>query len=144
MNKSLIGILAILLSSCATPPKNYQYDNSVVIKDSYDNTWSKLVEHFASRNIQIKNVAKDSGIIAAEKSSFSSEYADCGNSSMIRPISNIAHFNVFVKNMGGSQTVSVNSNFVQNGISAWDSSLVQTQCNSTGKIEKEIINAIQH
>lgn len=137
---SLLFLLS-LLSGCYTPPKQYNFSNRSTINNTYDKTWSKVIEYFASNNIPIKNVAKDSGIISAEKIQFPDSYADCGTG-LGRIISKTGTFNVFVSQEEGIQKVMVNSDFNLSYQSEWDGSINQVKCNSTGKIEAEILSYI--
>lgn len=134
-------ILAALLTSCATPPKSYTYNKTVIYKKSYDEVWTKVIEYFANTNIPIKNVAKDSGIVTAEKMRYDISYADCGRS-MNTIVNKTGVFNVFVKSIPSGTSVSINTDYSLIQQSSWDGSMMQISCNSTGKIEQEILNYI--
>lgn len=128
-----------LIAGCATPAQYYQFDNSIEVKDSYDNTWSRIVEFFARNQIQIKNIAKDSGIISAEKASFDQNVADCGSNVFLKPIRRYGLVNVFVKSKNNIQIVTINTEFRLNALSTLDNRVVERSCNSTGNLERAIL-----
>jgi len=74
-------VTALLLSSCATytPPISRPATNEN-INVKYEKAWDRATEFFASNNIPIKNIAKDSGVIASEYGlKESGGYIDCGS-----------------------------------------------------------------
>lgn len=142
IHKIIIIYACVLLVACVTPPRQYQFNNSIEVKDSYDNTWERIVEFFANNHIQIKNIAKDSGLISAEKSSFKQNVADCGRSEFITPLRSFGHINVFVKSKGNIQTVSVNTEFRQTARNEFNDRLIERMCNSTGILENAILTKV--
>lgn len=139
MKKIILIPILFLIAGCATPAQHYQFNNIIEVKDSYDNTWSRIVEFFARNQIQIKNIAKDSGIISAEKSSFDQNVADCGTNVFLKPLRQYGLVNVFVKSKNNIQIVTINTEFRLNAINTLDNQVVERKCNSTGNLEHAIL-----
>lgn len=139
--RPLVAIaLASTLAGCATAPASYTVNNSRTYDQSYDVVWEKIVSFFASRNIPIKNIAKDSGVIYAESTSFNDTFADCGTGGLMAPFARRASLNVFVSRSGEKRTVSVNTEFQESR--RFDSSVATVTCNSKGVIEQAVLDAI--
>ncbi len=139
------ALIAASLSACATAPAVIEIENSRTIPQTKDQVWSNLVEYFASSNITIKTIEKDSGIIYAERM-FGRGYsivdlADCGADPMAVPASATADLNVFVRERPGGVTTTVNARFHQQRVSAWDNSISSVDCSSLGTIERTILDA---
>ena len=131
-----------LLAGCATPPKHYSVETSRTYNASYEQVWSRLIVFLAQRNIPLKAIAKDSGVIYAEALRFDEGQADCGGAGMLKPITRLARFNVLVQPADGQQLVSVNINFTETRYNSFDHSSHSVECRSKGVVEKEILNAI--
>ncbi len=143
MYKIIIICTSILLAGCVTPPRQYQFDNSIEVKDSYDNTWTRVVEIFARNNIQIKNIAKDSGLISAETSKFGTDVADCGELPLFNIIKRYGNVNVFIKtNKNNTQLITVNTDFRITAISTTGGNIIDRACNSTGNLERAIFTKV--
>ena len=145
-NIALIAAGAIALTGCATAPLVVPVERSVETTKSKEQVWANLIEFFASNNISIKTIEKDSGIVYAERT-FSGagglrEWADCGASMMAPPIRQTMDLNVFVRDAGGSAgpktNITVNARFSETRQSAWDNSIANTDCNSLGVLERRI------
>jgi hypothetical protein len=142
MRKALtVCLSAALLTACATPPATYSVSNSRSYQRSYDLVWEDIVQFMASRNIQIKNIAKDSGVIYAEASSFGNDVADCGSPGLLHVVGRRAMFNVFVNRSSGAPTVSVNTEFSE--VRRFDGPTMTVPCNSRGVLETAILNSIR-
>lgn len=131
---------AAALSSCATVPSTYSVDNSRTYNQEYDQVWEKLVQFFASRNIPIKNIAKDSGVIYAESTTFNDDLADCGTGGLWAPFGRRASVNVFVTRSTEQPRVSVNTEFQE--MRRFDASTTTVTCNSKGVIERAVLDAL--
>ena len=141
MRYSLATILtATVLSGCATPPGTYTVANTKSYQKPYDQVWEELVAHFARRNIQIKNIAKDSGVIYAEAARFDDTVADCGKPGIFQVVGRRANFNVFVTRSAKDPVVSVNSEFTETR--RFESNVQTVQCNSRGILEASILGAV--
>jgi hypothetical protein len=144
-----LGLVALLLlcSACATAPGIYSFSNSKPYTRPYDQVWEDLVGIFAKGNIQIKNIAKDSGVIYAEQSAFTDEVADCPRGLLRHPqTTRQATVNVFVTRTASNPTVQVNTKFFQTlprYPTLLDSSTsITVECNSKGVIERSIIETV--
>lgn len=134
-----VALVGITMVGCATAPKPHDVDNSRTYPTSYDQTWENIVSFFASRNIQIKNIAKDSGVIYAEKASFDDSLADCGKSGMFTPVAHRALLNVFVKKVPAGTSVSVNTDFSETR--RFGDNVTTVQCTSYGTLERAILES---
>jgi hypothetical protein len=141
----LSAILAASLSACVTAPAIIPIENSRAVPLSKDAVWSNLVEYFASGNIAIKTIEKDSGIIYAERmfarGTELSSFADCGAAAMASPVGGAADLNVFVRETAAGVNVTVNARYRQSRASMWDGSVSSTECASLGTLERTILNA---
>lgn len=141
----LSAILAASLSACVTAPAIIPIENSRAVPLSKDVVWSNLVEYFASGNIAIKTIEKDSGIIYAERmfarGTELSSFADCGAAAMAAPVGGAADLNVFVRETAAGVNVTVNARYRQSRASMWDGSVSSTECASLGTLERTILNA---
>lgn len=137
--------LALGLTGCVTAPAYIPIENSRAIPLSKDVVWSNLVEYFATGNIAIKTIEKDSGIIYAERmfsrGSDLSAYADCGAAAMAAPIGGAADLNVFVRETPTGVNATVNARYRQSRASAWDGSVSSSDCSSLGNLERAILDA---
>lgn len=134
----LVSILG--LSGCATAPQKHNVQNSETFNVGYDIAWENVVSYFASHNIQIKNIAKDSGVIYAEAASFDDSVADCGKPGLFAITGRRATFNVFVHKVQNGTQVSVNTEFME-GL-AFGQSRTTRQCTSRGALETTVLNAV--
>jgi hypothetical protein len=143
LNKLKVGLVASLfvtLAGCATAPASYSVSNSRTYDKSYDEVWEQIVAAFASRNIQVKNIAKDSGVIYAETARFDDSMADCGKPGLFMVQGRRANFNVFVSRAGGKPNVSVNTEFSETR--RFENNVFTTPCNSKGVLESMILDSI--
>lgn len=140
LRKFAVIAVAIAVSACATPPATYSISNSRSYTKQYDQVWEDLVAFFAKRNVQIKNIAKDSGVIYAEASRFDDSVADCGNPGIFQVVGRRAHFNVFVNRSGKQPVVSVNTEFTE--MRRFDSNVQTVQCNSKGVLEDLVLSSV--
>src|SRR5262245_6850631 len=140
LRRLLSGLSMLTLLGCATAPATYTFSNSKSYSRPYDQLWEDLVGFFAKNNIQIKNIAKDSGVIYAESATFSDNSADCGEPGLWRPVSRLANMNVFVARASADPTVQVNTKFFETR--RFESSVTTVECNSKGVVERTIIESI--
>jgi len=137
-----VAIAALLvMSGCATAPQRHNVQSSETYSLSYDVAWERVVSYFASHNIQIKNIAKDSGVIYAEASTFDDSVADCGKPGLFAITGRRATFNVFVRKVAGGAQVSVNTDFMEE--LAFGQSRTTRQCTSRGLLESAILGAVR-
>ena len=99
------------------------------------------MQFLASRNIQIKNIAKDSGIIYAEAARFTDGVADCGKPGIATVVARRATFNIFVYRATGVPVVTVNTEFAESR--RFDGPIMTVPCNTTGQLEAAILDAVK-
>lgn len=141
---AVVLITSAAVSACATAPAIIPIENSRSISLSKDEAWSNLVEYFATGNIAIKTIEKDSGIIYAERM-FShtaqiSEFADCGSSALAAPTGGAVDLNVFVRETPAGVNTTVNARFRQTRTS-FDGRMIVADCSSLGNLERRILDA---
>lgn len=135
-----IVVSAVVMAGCVTAPGVHTVQNTRTYQMPYDQAWENVVSFFASRNIQIKNIAKDSGVIYAESARFDDSMADCGKPGLFQVVSRKANFNVFVKHAGNGTQVSVNTDFSETR--RFENNVVTVQCNSYGTLENLVLNSV--
>lgn len=142
MNFKSICILFALIcvASCASPPKTTVFDKSRTYDLSKDAVWEDLLSFFTSNNIQIKTIEKDSGVIYAERSGVDASMADCGQVPLAAEMVRSGTLNVFVRPAGSKTQVTVNSDFKI--VRMFDNQTYTAPCNSTGLLEKSILESI--
>ncbi|PHS76568.1 MAG: hypothetical protein COB56_06205 [Robiginitomaculum sp.] len=142
----------VLLSACATytPPAEKDIITSRTMDVSYDIAWAKATEWFANSNVPIKNIAKDSGLIATEyRLRANSDQIDCGEATGMVVITNkTANMNIFIKEKS-PLSVSVSINVFGNAEAiTMQGSAYETrkriECISSGVLEREILSAIDN
>jgi predicted DNA-binding transcriptional regulator YafY len=141
VSKLRIWSLTLLLAGCATAPAHYTFNNSQTYLRSYDEIWEDLVRFFATSNIQIKNIAKDSGVIYAETSRYEDDFADCGSPGLSKVMGRALNLNVFVSRSSNAPKVHVNTKFLETR--QFDRSVWTVECNSRGIIERAILNSLR-
>lgn len=138
--------ISLAAAACAAPPALIPIDNSRTLGISKDEAWANAVEYFATGNITIRTIERDSGIIYAERMFGSgnevAQFADCGTAGMSVPTSTTVDLNVFVREAGDGVNVTVNTRFSQQRQSAWDNSISSVECSSLGVIENRILDAV--
>lgn len=147
--KVVVSALALFsVAACATAPASYEFERTRTIAEPKDAVWERVVEFFATNNLSIKTIEKDSGIIAAERMIGSpgtggsvGGFADCGVNAFMVPMNQTVDLNVFVRPQGPSSTnVSVNTSFAE--VRVFGSNPPQTvSCNSNGKLEDMLLDA---
>lgn len=132
--------ISFFLFSCATAPVKTEFNNTRQYSLSKDAAWEKVIEYFASNNIQIKTLEKESGIIAAEPGTVPSEFLNCGKPGLAIPRNSFGVANVFVKSTGSSSTVTVNASYKQTR--EIDRRRFNVDCFSTGVFEQNVLDSI--
>jgi hypothetical protein len=136
-----VALLASVIASCATPPKQAVFDKSQSYDMNKDFVWESLLSFFTSNNIQIKTIEKDSGVIYAERSSVDRTMADCGEAPLTAEIARSGTLNVFVRPTGAKTQVTVNSEFKV--LRMFDNQTFTAACHSTGLLERSILDSIK-
>lgn len=147
--KILIILVSVLfIFGCGTPPKVYKVDKARTINKTYDNTWAKIVRWFSENNSPIKNMDKSSGFISSEynlRVDGGTTYADCGSPEFaIRHGDTKGNFSIILEKAGDSVTkVTTNIFFKVERYNINTGGFVgQSDCNSTGVLEKELLDYI--
>jgi hypothetical protein len=144
-NLIVAAIVTGSIAGCAnapwiTPPaSNYKVVNTGSYKEPYDTVWKNIVGYLAQNQMQLKNVAKDSGVIYAEAVTFDDDVADCGSDTTMKTKGRLAKINIFVNSVGKNRVVSVNTEFKESRQMMTASDTVT--CNSKGVMESRILSA---
>lgn len=151
--------IAIFLAGCTAPtlipPDEPTHDTSQNFSADYDSVWEATVDWFSDRNIPIKQIEKDSGLIASDYSLRTGQdildcgYLEGGSGMTLVSEDHTANLNVRVRAVNAEEsTVSLNvfgeSNYLyQNPM---DRSVTETvtsdNCVSTGALEGELFDFI--
>lgn len=152
------------LISCATapPPQTVTIVRTVekerIIKKPFNLVWQSAVEWFATHNMPIKNIDKDSGLLTTEYKLSTQQHMDCNekknpNAVKTEITDTTGIFNVLIKKVDRSSTkVSVNTFFSANLVQykyennfSWIPIFwydERVNCTSTGVLEKQILDFI--
>ena len=141
----------MLLFSCALAPpprpEPLNVKNSVILDRSYEETWTQLVEYFASRMLTIKTIDKDSGFLDSDYMGLDinnlTDYVWTGDRlpNAIQYTGRIKA-NIFVKRLSSqktSVTINVFCQVYQQPVPSLGSPEQYINAKSTGKFESEII-----
>ena len=131
---------ALLLQACTAPPQIAPVNKTITVQGDYDAVWDNIVNAFAEHNLSIKTIAKDSGIIAAERLGYTPSIAVCDDR-MLRSSRKHANINVRVKRGATQQLVTVNSEYSSRGIEMLSGLLIEQNCASTGYLEQVFLQA---
>ena len=144
-NKKIAILILLTVSACAKPPEIHQVDKSKTFNDSFETTWSRVIQFFTSNNIPIKTIDKSSGVIYAEKLNGTKEegerYADCGTPGIALILSTKISMNIFVQKLGSTQSkATINTTFSQ--IRQFDGRTFEANCNSRGTLELQLLSTL--
>lgn len=154
-----IGLILLLSCSAYQPPKNYNYQKSRDINKSYNDTWQKVINYFASANLPIKVLDKSSGLISTEINASVNDvgpWMDCGvpaKGMLEYQFENpTLTFNIVVQSLNSRKTnVTVNTfykiwyvSYNYNNYQWVKVGQQQITCNSTGRFETDLINYLQN
>ena len=145
-----LALSSITLVACATPTKAVQtnFEKTRTVSKSFDKTWENVVEGFASANIGIETLEKDSGLIVASSLyttvSDMEEFASCDKSGLLEtPTGGSAKYNVFVRKVSELSTkVQVNTVFTQK-LTGYGNVPITRSCYSKGTLEAIIMDRIE-
>lgn len=141
VRKAALAIVVLgVIGGCVTKPVERQIEKSRTYSMSKDKVWERVIEVFATENIQVKTIEKASGLIAAEPASFDPSFADCGAEALAIVVGKTAVMNVFVRPASGGTQVTVNTKFQERR--NYDRNFWTVDCFSTGVLEKQILDAI--
>lgn len=157
MKKLVWSIVLVVFVSCApAPPKMYTFDKSTVAKKNYDEVWGKTIKFLSDKNVSIKAIDKNTGIISGEYE-YTFDYdkvdeCDCGYISRLHGnFDTKSPVNITITKVDDNNTkivinfkpklskdyfdVSPNSNAAP--------VKSNTNCNSTGNFEKQLIDELK-
>jgi len=134
------AIIAAAVGSGCAAPKPTHFENSQTFAAPFEAVWAATVEHMAGRNIPIKTIEMDSGIIYAEPVNAPGTFADCGES-IATVVARPATLNIFVRSVDSGTVVTVNTTFRETRY--FDGVTFTQECYSSGLIERDILSAIQ-
>ncbi|MBU0473261.1 MAG: hypothetical protein KKF62_03780 [Bacteroidetes bacterium] len=145
-------LLVIFVFGCSTykPPKTYEVVKEMTYNKSFDDVWNLAIEWFANHGTPIKNMDKVSGFIATEYSLSTRQMncLDCGSAgqnlfAVQRLDDPRGNFNLLIKKIDDNNVkVTVNCFFKATSNVYFDGKLNSSNtidCNSTGLLEKEIV-----
>lgn len=135
---------AMLVGGCATAPMTYHVTNTAVVPEPRDVVWERVVEFFATNNMPIQAIERDSGLIAAERQfarpsspGMIMDWASCGSEALAIVTAQSADLNVFVRTVPAGTSVTVNTRF--NETRSFDTQSWTVECNSTGALESLVL-----
>jgi hypothetical protein len=128
------------------PPPPYRDQVSA----SYESTWRALIKALAAENVQLRAVAKDSGVLSSDDLvSPIGVYADCGRLGAVALEGDaLVTFTVFVQPNGNQATdVQVNAKMRTQGWRRGDSGSLKSEpvypCASTGRWEANLMDTLR-
>lgn len=154
MKRASLIIMALGLSACVTPAKEYQVRNERQFDASKEVIWNRLIRHFATNNIQIKTLEKASGVIYAERDVGGAatawwergqigDLADCGKDFMRIPLAHSILLNVLVAETSSKKTTAtVTVTFKEIYDQRAGLGGPPATCNSTGRLEETILSSL--
>lgn len=159
MRFGLLAVVAALLAGCATAPQSYQVERVREYQAPREVLWSRLVSYFAGNQFQVKTISERDGVIHGEqerafpqdasnserRAGFIGGYADCGDVFTSMPEGQKIELNVVLLETAQARTrVTVNALFRETyyDLSGWGSEPPPRVCNSTGVLERQILDRI--
>lgn len=135
-------LLGFGCGGCASAPTLMPEVYVVRTEMTFDQVWANVIEVFATENITIKTLEKDSGIIVAEPQAVDirtlRRLSDCGSMTFHYVVDGTVGYNVFVREVGGAREVRVNSRITGNFDGPYDSRVVR-ECISRGAFERSLL-----
>ena len=144
----VVCVATLFLLGCAVaPPKEFQVNPVVTIPGDFDAVWPAVVEYFATTNLPIKTIEKDSGLIvtewfdASEKPGWGKEdktLCDCGLAPKIVALQwNRGKFSVFVKQTSAGE-IALRVTCAYQQLRTFLDEYRVVNCNSTGYVESQL------
>ena len=146
-----LGLVLIAVAACSKlyisplAPPPYR----AVISSRYDKTWSSLVRALAYRNVPLRAIARDSGVIASDEFVTPINlYADCGELGGDRLEGEaLVSFTIFVEPDGTATRIQVNSKMRTQAHRRGKSGKLRPspiyQCASTGRFEANLVDDVR-
>lgn len=153
----LLAALIVNLAGCATFTKSseHKFDKTAEVNKPFDDAWAGVIRFFSSKNVSIKTIEKNSGLIVSEPFSINiltnADLFDCGKFSSADVIGNQlngkASFNVFVEKLGAKKTKITLNTFaeINNMPGAYGGVVIDDKykCYSTGSFEKMLFEYLK-
>lgn len=137
--------MALTMIACASTPKPIAIKKTAGTNLNYDVTWQKIISKLSADGMNIKNVAKDSGLITFEQVAdpyFYDAYFDCGKRAMGSVLKPIA-LNIFVEKSQPQTKITVNLSGAWAATGMYGHEVASVTCYSTGKFEQELFSAVE-
>lgn len=151
-------VASVALAGCVTPPQTYEVQRVREYDQPRTVLWSRLMGYFTANRFQIKTVSEPDGVIHGDRerhfpqdagnserrAGFVGGYADCGDVFTSLPEGQRIELNVVLRDAGAGTRATVNAVFRESyfDLSGWGSEPPPRDCNSTGLLETEVLNAI--
>lgn len=146
---TVIAITFVALAGCQSyePPATFTGEREGETARSYDEVWRDLTAWFANNNVPIKNLDKDSGLIATDYvASRGGEFVNCGTMSTYQRMQQVTiSLNVLLRNVdsGGSHVrANVFANAQIANVNPIDGRMISfdtLRCESNGSLEESIL-----
>lgn len=160
MRYILLAVLMSALASCsidfqAKPVPNPNFETTTVVDAPFEEVWSRAVAWFASNNVAIDKIEKDSGLLTAKYridlsgGDYAAEVTASGLIYGSPVINRSADLNVLLQPVSESKTSAKVNLFASYQASAWWGLLAPNyqvtssgSLASTGKIEKDFLDSV--
>lgn len=143
----VVGVLGVVvaLAASASAPKQHDVQSTTKVRASFDATWTSVIDVFADRNWPTQALERDSGLVSTDwlamTDAQAEQYSDCGGSGLASVHGHQGRFNVRVKEVDGSTSVSVNTLYRE--MRSFDGRQWFADCTSKGKWEAELTEIIE-
>lgn len=145
MLKSVVTACFLLfIVACATPPKPHEVDAEDEFAAPYDSVWTEIIAGLAEKNIPIKTIDKNSGIVVTEEMNTEGrkDLCDCGGGGITSEDKRSGSYNLFLKKVSETHcTVRVNASFYV--VRSFDTVTKRIECVSTGLMERNILDHLR-
>jgi hypothetical protein len=151
MRESIL-VMLLIGAGCASyqPPLPLDVRRSAIFESSFEDVWTRTVDYFANNNLPLRNVEKDSGLIATDYGlPVGYTELNCGKP----PIGLVfaapqVNVNVLIRAVGEKRT-EVRVNVFGNGsigtlkLNGTVDKAMDIRCESTGEIEAGVLSYLE-
>lgn len=136
--------LTLAIAGCASLPQGgLPVEVSRELPRGYDTVWQQLVGLLANYNVQIKTIAKDSGVVYVSRDTFDESLADCGSRALFPLHRRVLDVNFLVTKIdAGATRVRVNARFIEVRGGPFGR-VDHIECVSRGNLEGAVIAALE-
>lgn len=153
MKKIGLALLTMSLLSCGSMQKAQEIpiEKTKQVSISFDSSWAKIIKFFASKNVPIKTIEKDSGLIATDQMPFGTvtnkSLFNCGEYKLMgqaQEYQGKASFNVYAEKTDAKSTkITMNTTASYIFVNPVDATARnEMPCYSTGEIEKQLFDFV--